>query len=280
MDSIVERRKIRGVRPSSRVPRATDPAGIDFLARQQVIEGAQAVPDGVARQAVAYQKALNSKHSVLGRGTYDLRFAEVFIIELHALALADCVPGERHVAPASQRNQYLLPDRVRLCARFMPERKQDAWKGSLASFGQIEVGRHIETGLAFENHLFDPVIVLLDYADDTRIEGRALGKPAQGLEHTLADVPLASGDIRRAREARDCAASFGKRFRRPGLEIGRQHATVTLAVRKASQEVQLVRRLARERTEGTQHDERQDRYRGGAEPESQPVGSKHGSQGT
>src|SRR5262245_40512174 len=159
----------------------------------------------------------------------------------------------------------------------MPERKQDTRKGRLAAFGQIEVGRHIKTGLAFENHLLDPVILLLDRADDTRIEGRAFGKPSQSLEHALADVPLARGDIGCARESRDRSATVGKRLLCPGLEIRPQHAAVTLAIRKACQEVQLVRRLTRKQSEDTQQDERQGRYNGRAEPESKPFVLSHWS---
>src|SRR5262249_2561564 len=109
--------------PSPGVARATDPRGVDFLARQQVIEGSHSVPARVARQAVAYEKALNPNQGMFGGRAHDLRFAEVFIVELHAFALTDRVPGERHVSPSSERNQNLLPDRVRLRARFMPERK-------------------------------------------------------------------------------------------------------------------------------------------------------------
>ena len=79
MDSIVERRKIRGVRAAAGVAGDGDAIRVDFLARQQVVEGADAVPDGVARQIIAGQKALNTKHRVLGRGAYDLGSTGVWI---------------------------------------------------------------------------------------------------------------------------------------------------------------------------------------------------------
>src|SRR5439155_1666244 len=108
-----------------RVACYADSLGIHFLAADEIIERADAVPDGVAGDAVAGDQGLHAEHGVLARRGYEARGAQVGIVELQPFALADRVPGERYEALGREAAQHVLPRLMRLRAGFMPQRKQD-----------------------------------------------------------------------------------------------------------------------------------------------------------
>src|SRR5262249_12497809 len=116
MDSIIEGAKIGCVRASSRIPCAADAAAIHLGTAQQIIKRAHAVPDCVAGHCIAYEEALAAENRVLGSRGADLRFAQVGIVELHALALTKRVPGQDHDPSYGEVSDDSLPDRVRLPA--------------------------------------------------------------------------------------------------------------------------------------------------------------------
>ena len=74
------------------------PLGIHFLTAGQIIERADAVPDGVAGDVVAGNQALRAEHGVLARRSHQSGGAQVGIEELHPFALPGGVPGERYKA--------------------------------------------------------------------------------------------------------------------------------------------------------------------------------------
>ena len=125
LDAIVQGRKVRRVRAAAGVARGADAGRIHFGARQQVVQSANAVPDGVAGEGVSHQHALRAEFGMFHGGGEELGIVPVRIEELLALFLAERIPGEGHVSPAGQRAENLLPGGMGFAAHFMPQRKQD-----------------------------------------------------------------------------------------------------------------------------------------------------------
>src|SRR5260370_13796659 len=92
MDAVIQPRKVRSVSAPAGVARATDATGIYFGPRKQIIERADAIPNGVLRDVRPGEQALHPDDGVLhGRGLH-LGAMPIFVVHLHALSLADGVP--------------------------------------------------------------------------------------------------------------------------------------------------------------------------------------------
>src|SRR6266852_9060980 len=63
---------------------------------------------------------------------------------------------------------------MRLCARFMTQRKENGWKRPGSAFRQVQIGSDEKFGLAFKDDLLDSQLLPLNDAHDFRVEGRAL----------------------------------------------------------------------------------------------------------
>src|SRR2546426_5938981 len=77
-DPVVERRKISGVRAAARVSRAGDPSGVHLAPGEQVIQGADTVPNRVSSDVIPGQQdrkstRLNSSHLVISYAVFCLK---------------------------------------------------------------------------------------------------------------------------------------------------------------------------------------------------------------
>ena len=104
------------------VARHRDTGGIHFLARKQIIQGTDAIPNRVARDGVTDQKALRSLNGVFRRGTAQLGASKILVIDLDTFPLPQRVPCECDVTTPRQRDQHLLPGRVGLAPEFVTQR--------------------------------------------------------------------------------------------------------------------------------------------------------------
>src|SRR5439155_13180119 len=108
--------------------------------------------------------------------------------ELRALTLPESIPGETNEAAPGQRNQNVLPVRIRFAAPLMAQRKKHGRVRRLAGFGQIEISGDVELRLTFENDFFNAIAVPVKRPDHARIERRPFRKSAERAEHPLADI--------------------------------------------------------------------------------------------
>lgn len=160
------------------VPGGAHAARVDFGPRQQIIESAYAIPDGVSRDGISDEQALAVQFGVFDSRGKELRVIPIRIEELLALLLAQRIPCESDVTPAGKRPERLLPGGVRLAAGFMSQGVKDGGVRRRTSLRKIEIRCDKEAGLAFEDDLFNSVIAAVDGACDARVQRRALGKTA------------------------------------------------------------------------------------------------------
>src|SRR2546426_1075548 len=161
LDAIVERGKISRVSAAAGVPGTGDPRRVDFRAREQVVQSADAVPDRVTRQEVPGEQALNAEDRMLGGRARYFGFLEIDIEQLHPLTLADGVPGHSHVASPGESHENLLPGSIRLPASLVSERKQHSRIRRLTGGGKVKVHGDVKARLALKNNLLDLVAVTL-----------------------------------------------------------------------------------------------------------------------
>ena len=113
------------MRAAAGVAGAADALGIHFGPRKQVVERADAVPDGVLRDVRASEQALRPDDGVLHGGGLHLGVVPILVVHLDALALADRIPRQGDESAPRQSGQAALPRLVRLGAALVPERKED-----------------------------------------------------------------------------------------------------------------------------------------------------------
>src|ERR1700733_8560126 len=94
------------------------------------------------------------------------------IPELTALSLSDGVVGQDDVTSLGEIDVQDLIGALGLASRRMAARAEDAWERRHDPLGLVEQGRYEITGEAFEDELFDYVIVGFDCP---RFSGRRNG---------------------------------------------------------------------------------------------------------
>ena len=186
-DATVERRQELRQRSAARLSAAADPFGIDFCARQQEVDPADAVPHAEQTEVGAEQNKTASGILVLARSaTADRRPAGVCSWVLDALALSKRVVGQDHVTLARQIREQLLIAWPRLAVRRMAEWPEDRRMASSRG-RQIEVRGDVESWPAFEGQLLDAIAGSVKGARDARIEGRPLQRSAEHLPDLFGD---------------------------------------------------------------------------------------------
>src|SRR5438094_8960174 len=143
--------------PTTRIPRQPDSRGINLWPREQVIERADSVPDGIAGQMVSDQQTLGADHRVLRCRVAHFRLPQVLVINLQPFTLADRIPGQCDEAPGGERAQHLLPGQIDLSARLMSQGEQDRWVRWMPFCGQIKIRGYVEVRLTLEDHFLDLV---------------------------------------------------------------------------------------------------------------------------
>ena len=238
------------------VARAADAPGIDFGPRKQIIERADAVPNGVLRDVGPGEQALRSNDGVLdGRGL-ELGIVPIFVIHLHALTLAEGVPCESDEAAPCQSGEAALPCLVRLGAVLVSQWKQDRRIRGLAAGRQIKIRRDVESGAALEDDLLDAEIAAVECADYARIQRRALGPCAQVTPHTIAPVLPARRQIGHGGNARDGTLPLVKQSTGFVLEIRGQHAVHIAENRGIGEKIPIVAGLCKGSRRGQQDREK------------------------
>src|SRR5436190_5231320 len=140
-DPVVEGGEVSRVSAAARVARAGDPSRVYLRPREQIIQGADAVPNRIASEVIARQQALSADHGVFGSvsGFSKFRCFEISIPELRALTLPQRVPRECDITSPGQRNQHVLPVRIGFSPALVSQRKKYGGIRGLPVLGQIEI---------------------------------------------------------------------------------------------------------------------------------------------
>ncbi|TWU20321.1 hypothetical protein Pla52o_48400 [Novipirellula galeiformis] len=112
----------------------------------------------------------------------DANFGTQFFIDiLYPLALADRIIDQAHIAQSGQPLGERLVSRFCFSVVRMTTGSDDRRQRPGSPFGDIHIGRYGESRAAFEDHIFDPVIIMFDSAGDPWIERRTRRLVAKGL---------------------------------------------------------------------------------------------------
>ena len=161
-----------------------DAAGINFGEGQQVIKGAQSVPDFPPCQVCAHQVCKIPQHGVLSTDQVVATPAGFCIPELAALSLAYGVPGQHNI-PA--QHQVLAQRLIMILAvSGVSRRYENARKfccfACIAIVGHIQKSSHVKSRKAFENYFPDMKAVHRNRTCDPRSQrSPAFGKSANHL---------------------------------------------------------------------------------------------------
>ena len=180
MDAIVERRQELRQRPAARLAAAANALGIDFRARQQVVDPADAVPRAEQAEVGAEQDEPASCVLVLAGSTAERRLAGPASRVLDAFTLPERVVREDDVAFARQVREQLLIAWPGLAIHRVTQRRKNPWAASCSS-RHIEVRRDVESRPTLERHSLDAIARPLDDARHARIEGSAIERSSQHL---------------------------------------------------------------------------------------------------
>ena len=177
-DAAVECRQELRHCPPARLAAATDPLRIDFRARQQVIDPADAVPGAEQTEVGAEQNEAASSVLVLASSAAaDRRLAGPGSRVLNAFTLPERVVREDDVAFARKVREQLLIARPSLAIHRMAERPKNRWVTS-CSRRHIEIHGDVESRPALKCQFLDSIARPLDDPRHARVEGRALeGSP-------------------------------------------------------------------------------------------------------
>src|SRR5262245_35110832 len=176
----VERGQELRQRSAAGLPAAADPFGIDFGAREQVVDPANAVPDAKQTEVGAEQDQAASGIFMLARPAAEGRLASAGSRILDAFALPERVVRQDRVSLAREIRKQFLIARPRLAVCRMSERSQDRRMASLRR-RQIEIRGDVELRPAFEHDLLDAITAPLDDAGDARVERSRLERSAEHL---------------------------------------------------------------------------------------------------
>ena len=223
LDAIIQRSDIGGMSATTRIPRQPDSRGINFRSREQIIERAHSVPDGIAGQMVSNQQALRADHRVLSGRVAHFRFPQVLVIDLQPFTLTDRIPGQCDEAFRSKRTQHLLPGRIGLAARLMPQREQDRRVGWMPCCGQIKIRSYVEVRLTLEDHFLDSVPRALQDSNHTRVQWRSFGKASEIVQHPFPEISSSSAHIFDGDQPLDLALSLREHLQADVVQVRRQH---------------------------------------------------------
>jgi phosphoglycolate phosphatase-like HAD superfamily hydrolase len=176
--------------------------GIHFLASQEVVKGANAVPCAPGGEVLVHEQLLDAGVIVLGRPS-TLHWFPVGVHVLHPFALADRIEDQHHVAEARQSLAERLIGLDRLAVVRMAAGADDAREREGPAFGNVEIRRHQESWTALEDHVLDRVRVALDDLHDAGIQRRLLRERAKRLADSAADGLHIRFDVRLGRQRRE-----------------------------------------------------------------------------
>ncbi len=189
-------------RPATGIAGDSEVPLVHFVARHQVVEGANAVPRAPRAEALVNEHLLNASVVVLG-GSRPARRLPVRVHVLHPLALADGIEDQHDVAEPRQSLAEGLIGLDRLAVRRVPARRDDSRERESSSLGNVEIRRDEEPRTAFEEDVLDLVGVPFDDLGHSWIERSLLRQRAERFADFVPDRP----DV-----------GLGVSFRRQGCE--------------------------------------------------------------
>ena len=219
LDAAVERREKLRQRSAARLAAAADPFGIDFRAREQVVDSADAVPGAKEAEVRAEQDEAAPRVLVLGGSSAaDRRLAGARSRILDALALSERVVGEHHVAFARQVREQLLVAGPRLAIRRMSERSENR-RTPPGPDRHVEIRRDVQARPALEHQLLDAIARPLEDAGHARVERRSLERAAEHLPELRDDGGLPIDNLLTRRDRVDDVLAPFARLVREAYEI-------------------------------------------------------------
>ncbi len=153
---------------------APDPTRVHFRPAEQVVQSTHSIPHSVQRKAGTQQQQRSPCLIVFASRT-EKAFLRLGIQVLQPLALSEWVEGKNHVSLSRKVLVGALVITVRLPFLGMTKRGEYPRKGWLRKrvlpTWYVEVGSDIDVRLAFEDDLFDGVLIPLNLSNYPRIEG-------------------------------------------------------------------------------------------------------------
>jgi hypothetical protein len=90
-------------------------------AAREIVEGADAIPDGVLRDVRSGEQGLSSDDGVLHGGGLHLGAVPICVVHLHSLPLTEGIPCQGDESAARQSGEAALPGLVGLGAALVPQ---------------------------------------------------------------------------------------------------------------------------------------------------------------
>src|SRR5215510_14925394 len=117
---------------------------------------------------------------MLGWRANDLRFSQIGIINLDAFTLSYRIPRQSDETFLSKPTEKLLLVGVSLRRRLVSEGNKNSRIGSPAFLGEIEIGGHEKSRLAFKDNFLNAVIIPLDCSHYSGVQRSSFGQAADG----------------------------------------------------------------------------------------------------
>jgi hypothetical protein len=202
--SISQRHQISGQCAASGISRTADFVGENVVAGLQVVDRPHPVPDAVLRHVGTEQNAADTHQRVFdGAEKPDARMRHrqpvrdgrkrlVIVFEVQRLipfTLSDGVITQSRHAVFRQQDGHPLISAGRFAVVAVTARNEHCGERSFTR-RQIEIGRDMMLGPAFEQDFLDAIAVPLQFADDLRVERRPFGESSQLLNEKLASLSL------------------------------------------------------------------------------------------
>ena len=149
----------------------TDAFGIDLWTRQQVVEGAETIPNFPTCQVCACEICQIAEHCVLRADPVVAALACLRIPELAALPLTHGIPADDHIPALHQP----LTKRLIMCLPVfcVAGRHQNSGMlfilAAVVVVGHVQKRRHIQARQAFEDQLFNVKAVHRNASRDARV---------------------------------------------------------------------------------------------------------------
>ena len=202
-DPLVEGAQPQRLQPAPAGAGDRDARAVHLRAREQVVEGAHAVPDLVAVQGRAGEAGQVPEHGVLAAHEVVTAPALRRVPELAALPLPHRVPAEDDVAAPRELSAQLLIVLEGLAVGRVTA-GDEYGRMRARAFGHVEERGDVQPGLALEHDLLDAVSVHRDRAHDAGVQGRALARqPAHDLEQPRPDLRPEREQVRFATDGRE-----------------------------------------------------------------------------
>ncbi len=195
---------------------------VHVVPRQQVVDGAHAVPHHVPHEARPGDRREVAEDRVLAADEVVAAAPARLVPELAALALADGVPAEDDVPAAREAGRDLLVGGVGLADRRVAAREEHRGLAPRGGVGQVHEGGHVDSRQALEDELVDPIAVHRDRPRDAGVERRLrFRQPADHGEDLPPQLVLQDPQVGLGRDPRE--ALLPRRVEGPrALELVRE----------------------------------------------------------